>query len=219
MPINFQNVINLAGQKGFAFSKQSFAGNIRCDNQYWGSINFNNKTHNMNRSPINRQQQTNTNILIIIGESPHTHEFNFLNNGNNGVTANGPMMKYNTKISGLSNQPHNLRNVPIPNSGVWDVYLLNAIPYQCSFWLKLRGNGNHKKQKEEVFSIAWNIEPCLDELIDEINKIIVFANKNYNVIIINSCTKSLKTLCNSSVLEYKLNFKYNVYDEYHISKW
>ena len=76
MPINFVSVINKSKSLNYLFHQTNYAGALRCDNQYRGTLNFNNHKYTQNRSPINRSIQKN-NCLIVIGESPHTSEYNF----------------------------------------------------------------------------------------------------------------------------------------------
>lgn len=213
MPMNFNNVVNKSQNFNYLFHQTYFAGAVKCDNQFWGILDFDNGLANQNRGPINRNIQKN-NCLIIIGESPHKNEYNF---STNPITVNGPMFSYNKKISSLINCQLRTISGAIPTSGVWDVYLVNAIPYQCSFGMKLRGKGNYSKQKNNVFSIAWNTEPCLKELINEIQMIINNLEED-KICILNACTVVLKSCCNTETLKTLLGIN-SIYDENHISSW
>ncbi|MDY5727941.1 MAG: hypothetical protein SPK49_04905 [Erysipelotrichaceae bacterium] len=214
MPINFVSVINKSKSLNYLFHQTNYAGALRCDNQYRGTLNFNNHTYTQNRSPINRSIQKN-NCLIVIGESPHISEYNFLTKP---ITVNGPMFSYDSKISGLLSGQLKTISGAIPTSGIWDIYLVNAIPYQCSFGMKLRGKGkNYSKQKNNVFSIAWNTEPCLIELIKELKTICCNLDDD-KIIILNACTNTLKSCCNTEALKTLLSLN-SIYDEKHISTW
>lgn len=82
-------------------------------------------------------------------------EYTF-NNGN--ILSKGPLIKYDNKI--CSNLVLYLSDVSSAN-----IYLFNLIiRYQCSFGNSLYGKNNYNKQKNDLFSLMWNLEPALSDL-------------------------------------------------------
>ena len=210
MSINFQRIINICIKKNLMpTTSPEFAGTTKCDNCFFGSLKGNKIT--AQRSSINRNKinQNNSTIVIILAESPHVDEYTF-NNGN--ILSNGPLIKYDNKICS---------NLGLYLSGVSsaDVYLFNSIPYQCSFGNSLYGKNNYNKQKNDVFSLTWNLELALSDLVFEIKNLI---KNDERLIILNSCTEKLKPCCNSHVLKEQIEsngIQVQVINTPHVSHW
>ena len=208
MLINFQNVVNFFGSSGVTpKSMSTFASDIMCPNQYFGK--YTSGTVSVARASINRcisGNQSDTNIVVILAESPHIDEYNF---DKGIVTPKGPLWKYDNVIK-LKIATY----IPKVFSSA-DIYLFNAIPYQCSFGNNLYGKNNFNKQKNDIFAFTWNTEPALDNLVKNINDLIA---KECPLVIINSCTAKLKPCCNSLVLQKRI-VGAQVVDAPHVSHW
>ena len=210
MPVNFQNIINNCINLGYivpghnGVSNGKFAGSTKLPNCYFGEYDTNKSCFNyVTRSTIDRSIQTNP-VIVILAESPHKDEYSY-NNG--AVTPKYPLYKSKSKIK------NHLKNyLPSNLSGRYDVYLVNAIQYQCSFGLSLR---TYRKQKNNVFALTWNIEPALDDLVCELAQLI----KDERDLILNCCIKDLKKhLCMTDILKIKFS-TVNILDYPHPSKW
>ena len=210
MPVNFQNIINhcktlhyvVPGHTGVPNVK--FAGSTKMPNCYFGEYDVTASYFNrITCSTIDRSKQTNP-VIVILAESPHKDEFNY-NSG--GATPKHPLVKSKSKIQ------KNLKNyLPSNLNGKYDVYLVNAIQYQCSFGLDLK---KYRMQKNNVFALTWNIEPALDDLVCELTQLI----QDGQGLILNCCIKELKKhLCMTDILKIKFS-TVNILDCPHPSKW
>ena len=154
----------------------------------------------------------NNNVIVIVGESPHRDEYRV----SKGVcsTFTRPLCRCDTKIKEyLKKNSNNWFNSSLD----YDVVIVNAIQYQCSFGLGLWGHPNNQNQRDKVFEWTWNHQPAKQDLLDRITGII--SNKN-NVIILNCCTKNLKKYCNASIFQRtNPNQIFLVFDESHPSTW
>ena len=210
MPVNFQNIINYSNTLGYTVPGHNgvpvvnFAANTMLPNCYFGEYDATNQQFNaVKQSPINRNEQTNP-VIVILAESPHKDEYTY---SGGVVTPIVPLFKSKSKIKNF------LKNyLPAKTRGIYDVYLVNAIQYQCSFGLTLK---KHRKQKNNVFALTWNMEPALNDLICELKNLI----RSEQDIILNCCTKELrKFLCMTEIL--KLYFSQsNISEAPHPSTW
>lgn len=210
MSVNFNNIIALCNQYNIINTQGKYsAGALICPNQYFGIYQQNQVT--MSRNSINRTTgsiQNKSTIIVVLAESPHVDEYNFT--GNNQVVALGPLMKYDNVIQ------TKLKNF-VGSLSVADVYLFNAIQYQCSFGNTLYGKNNSNKNKNNVFSLTWNTESAMVDLIKNIQSLLVADEK---LIVLNACTNALKACCNSYALKSMLNNPMiNIIDVPHVSHW
>ena len=119
-----------------------------------------------------------------------------------------------SKLQSIQNKLHNYISSLCSSA---DIYVFNAIPYQCSFGNILYGKGNYNKEKNQVFSLTWNTEPAFDDLIDELKSLVMRGER---LIIINSCTNTLKACCDSNSIKIKMNYcNLDVVDAPHVSHW
>lgn len=210
MPVNFQNIINYSNTLGYTVPGYNgvpngkFAGSTKIPNCYFGEYDATASYFNrITCSTIDRSKQTNP-VIVILAESPHKDEYNY---SKGFVTPKFPLVKSKRKI-----QKHLKNYLPSSLSGKYDVYLVNAIQYQCSFGLDLK---NYRMQKNNVFALTWNMEPALNDLICELKNLI----RSEQDIILNCCTKELrKFLCMTEIL--KLYFSQsNISEAPHPSTW
>lgn len=211
--MNFKNVIS--NFSTVPKSNTKYAGNIKCEDAVWGKI-IQGIVSNHPRSEIDGKRfpqckMEENNVIIIVAESPHTAEYSF---NKNAIDFKSPLHRSDNKII---RKLKNLINLWIDKSKNYDVVLVNAIQYQCSFGLPLWKSNENKLQKNDVFKYAWDKEKGKQDLLDRINSII---NNKQDVIIINACTIRLKVECNSSIFHGKQNNNsFKVYDTNHPSKW
>lgn len=210
--VNFQNVI-LAFPNAIKGIK--YADTQICEDYYWGVL-----THGIVKQnpriegiPFPQTQLLYNNIIVVIAESPHISEY---------VFANGRCVGYKSPLHRCDNRINNYFSKNVNNwfntNLDYDIVIVNAIQYQCSFGLKLWGNTNNQNQRDKVFGWTWNNELALNDLLYRINKII--KNKK-EVILLNSCTAKLKKYCNSAFLLSTniINQNHFVFDEKHPSRW
>ena len=210
MPVNFQKIINYSRALGYTVPSYNragvvtFAANTLLPNCYFGEYDSSNQSFiTVNPSSINRNIQTNP-VIVILAESPHKYEYTYQNGV---VTPRVPLFKSRSKINKY------LKNyLPATTAGRYDVYLVNAIQYQCSFGLNLK---YYRQQKNNVFALTWNMEPALNDLICELKNLI----QSDQDIILNCCTKELrKFLCMTEI--FKLYFpQSNISEAPHPSTW
>lgn len=210
--VNFQNVISAFSD---AEKGSKYANTQKCEDYYWGVL-----THgSVNQIPrkegiaFSQTQLHYKNIIVIIAESPHTSEYFFTNGICKGHKS--PLHKCDKRIKKyLTNNENNWFN----NNLNYDIVIVNAIQYQCSFGLKLWGNRSNQEQRNKVFAWTWINESALNDLLCRLN--IITQNKD-NVILLNCCTAKLKKYCNSAMLLNSNFIHCNclVFDEKHPSKW
>ena len=155
-----------------------------------------NNQNGQTRFDVNYSQQppnikaTNPKMVVLL-ESPHIEEFNAGQYANGTAPAWGNTGKNfdDWFIKVLNLNINNVLNSFLPNNNQdIDVYLVNAIQYQCSLG-KLNGNRGSGR-RDAVFFNLWNKQPdsFLQDLADRLN----FINPN---VIINACTKNLQRFC------------------------
>lgn len=214
--INFKNTIS-----NFTNANRGtrFAGTQICEDYYWGT--YHNGTPNQIKPrkdgcSFSANSLTNKGVIIIVAESPHTQEFSFSKNAhqNHCTGFRSPLHRCDHRISKyLSKNSNNW----FSTTSTYDIVLVNAIQYQCSFGLPLWNYPTNQKQRDNVFIWTWDNEPAKNDLLDRID---IITAKKGEVIILNCCTKKLKKYCNSSLFLNTHNVPYfRVFDERHPSTW
>lgn len=181
-----------------------------CEDQFVGTISYNNQFNYNNNSIFRLQRKsaisigtyqqrnnicyTNFNkgtndILVIVLESPHVSEFGII--GQNFKTApawGNTGNKFNTQFINLLNRHTSLFNCH--NGKQYDIYLINAIRYQTSLGITPICTGI----RDYIFQYMWTNLQFNQDFLDRINII----NPN---IIINAVTKNLKPLIANELLK------------------
>ena len=182
--------------------------NYHCNDQMVGTISFTNTGFSYNGNSIfkltrknflNGQQRydiiysqnssfknTNKKIILLL-ESPHVDE--------------------------LNNNLNSFNNLNLGNNMMFDIYIVNAIQYQCSLGI----SPINKHIRNYVFQGMWNFNnnSFKDDLIDRIDYLDPY-------LIINACTINLqKTCCNKSTIMSCVKNKNIAFFEAnkHISVW
>lgn len=117
--------------------------------------------------------------VIVVIESPHVDEFV---ESSGRWRAVGPLQKRDPLVE------HFQRNVGSHLTGFCEndlVILMNAVQYQCSLGLPLRGHRSHELQRDRIFKACWSHGANLD-----------FAERLENVysggdVIVNACTGTM----------------------------
>ena len=183
-----------------------------CSDQLVGYINFNGTTFEYQGGDVfsltrkihvgQRRNDVNYSTLptisknkaiVVLLESPHVDEFQvvqqtYLTAPAWGSTGN----RFNTQFIKVLNRHIALINsqFPLRAKEDFDVYIINAIQYQCSLGIR----PINKTRRDYVFSQLWNQFPDSFEqdLIDRLN----FVNPD---LIINACTINLqRKRCNKA---------------------
>lgn len=211
--MNFDNVIS--NFKIANKSKTKYAGNVKCEDAVWGKIKKG-IISQYNRNDIDgktfpQKKLSCKNVLIIVAESPHTAEYKF---HLGKIEYKSPLHRCDKRIL---KHLKALLGVWIDKKKNYDVILINAIQYQCSFGLPLWKCPKNQKQKNDVFRFSWHQENGEKDLLSRVTTLI---KKKNEVIILNACTKALKPECNASIFN-KGNYSaaIKIYDEKHPSKW
>lgn len=166
MAINFSPVIsNIYNNSGKSSLK--FAGDTLCEDCVWGELNNGNVTP-IGRAAIDgklypQQPLKHDNIIVIIAESPHKDEYDF---SKKPIAFKSPLHRHDNKIMKyLSSNQNGWFDTNIN----YDVVLVNAIQYQCSFGLPLWKHPNNQKIRNDAFEDAWKIvtdnKTCNKELV------------------------------------------------------
>ena len=125
-------------------------------------------------------------IILIILESPHIHEFNVPNSSVKNPV--GTMMNPSTVKMFNANFEKLLKNSSLKtfvNSTDYNVIIMNSVQYQCSLGNKLNTITN-KEVRDNNWINCYNSH-CKADLINRISLI-------KPAIVINLCTKGLKNL-------------------------
>lgn len=194
---------------------KKFVGNIKCEDAIWGALSkgkvlFNGR-EKIDGMSFPQCELARNSIIIVVAESPHTAEYSCIKGQN--VLFRSPLHKNDNRIKRYFERNF---NDWFDKKLDYDIILVNAIQYQCSFGLPLWGHKKNQLQKNDVFKYTWENEPCREDLLERINNII--ADKD-NAIIINACTAELKRYCNSTLFVSEKNQTFCVYDETHPSRW
>lgn len=211
-----------------------------CDDQFVGTMNFSNGSFVHNNNLFNLQTKKNTNgqhrlpldyitpqiphnnnniKMVVILESPHIDEYQANGQHNNTAPAWGRTgYRFNTwfkqalqnNLTNIQTKAGNLLN----NNQIFDVYIVNAIQYQCSRGLSLKKYKN-KKRRDKSFNYLWTRRGYNVDLCDRLNII-------KPEIVINACTINLTRKCvNYNSLRTTLRQNNCVYFEAdrHMSCW
>lgn len=223
------NINNFTNYQQSACSDQ-FVGRIELNNgkfEYVGKDvfvltrkkNINGQTRqDVNYSSSTLSSTTNLKLAVLL-ESPHIDEFNIQGKTYTTAPAWGRTGdRFNTQFIKVLNKPSNLSkilsslNISKKVRKNIDVYIVNAIQYQCS----LGFSPINKVLRDFIFQNLWNAVPnsFLDDLVERLN----FLSPD---IIINACTISLQKLCcNYSNIAPKLNKKIPIlHSNCHMSAW
>lgn len=163
--------------------------NKKCPDELMGVFDFNSKSwvkanQNKRSQNVTKPQtlinplkiQANSNSILIVLESPHIDEYD--------IKTHYPIAPLNGSRTKFSNNFYKYINTKLPLlSGQFNVYLINAIQYQCSL-----GISNVTKLVKEInFANEWGKKGKRD-FIERMNKIIKKIKRN-DFFIINCCTK------------------------------
>ena len=210
--------------------------NYHCNDQMVGTISFTNTGFSYNGNSIfkltrknflNGQQRydiiysqnssfknTNKKIILLL-ESPHVDEFNIKNQNYTTAPIWGKSGdRFNSQfINVLNNNLNSFNNLNLGNNMMFDIYIVNAIQYQCSLGI----SPINKHIRNYVFQGMWNFNnnSFKDDLIDRIDYLDPY-------LIINACTINLqKTCCNKSTIMSCVKNKNIAFFEAnkHISVW
>lgn len=211
MSVDFNNTLKQF--RGLNKGKR-FAGATKCDDYYWGTLNRGKVQQNPIKvsSIFNPNDLKNNNVIVVVAESPHKDEYIFQKG--TCISFKRPLSRCDKRINKYFT---NNTNSWINNTLDYDIILVNAIQYQCSFGLSLRNNRVNTNQKTNIFNWTWQNEPAEKDLITRIDKIV---NGKNEVIIFNSCGKVFKKYCNVTIYnKLKSSLSLKVYDEKHPSCW
>ncbi len=200
----------------------------RCPDQWVGDVEYlangfqyitedsKDFSHRTNLSLI-PEKLAHENIILIILESPHIDEYKIDSEGNfiaigpaNGATGRSLRAHLNTATLDIAKQIHSKIHRR------YHLFLMNAIPYQCSLGYTLKGQ--KRKDRDSVFMSCWN--HAKNDFTDRLRR---YANEK--TIIINACTKGIEkrghqsnlcTLVDDSVASTNL-FKTNYFKRCHPS--
>lgn len=155
------------------------------------SASLKDETKLFERININKKFSPEHDILLLIIESPHKHEFN-------GEKANGPAFgAAGTRINNyLAKILEKEGGIELDNS-TYDLLLINIIQYACSL------EQNLKLIKNKMLKDSWNSskKEFKKDFKNRLAKILQAAEANHkNVLIINCCTSTIAGI-KSSVTE------------------
>lgn len=211
--VDFNNTITefLNKNKG----KKKFAGSIKCEDYHWGVYDCG-KVKQINPrnegQPFDVNSLEKDNVIIIVAESPHTSEYTFSKEQCQNFKS--PLHRCDNRIQKYLDAN---KNNWIDNTIEYDIVIVNAIQYQCSFGLPLWKNPTNQAQRNEVFEWTWTNENALVDLQERI--FAICSNKN-KVILFNCCTKYLKKFCNIANIGIPIGCQnYLAFDEKHPSVW
>ena len=191
-----------------------------CPDQIIGHMNNNIFTPHTSRINIDYITNTNgidsinntlTDPIVVVLESPHKYEYDPITG-----MALGPAMGTTGTlfIQHFASILSRSSNISLINGNRYDVVLVNAIQYQCSLGLPLSGKSNRaNKQQRDNYFIASLSNPNNNDFIRRISAINPFA-------VINLCTIGLSDL--QKEVENQLNnstIKKNRTTGYHPSNW
>ena len=166
------------------------------------------------RRDINKKFYPENDILLLLIESPHKHEFN-------GEVANGPAFgaagtRINNYLAGILEKGE----IELDKSR-YDLLLVNIIQYACSLGQDL------KLIKNKMLKDSWNSDKndFKNDFKNRLTKILQTAKANQkNVLIINCCTSTIAGI-KSSVTEIiketikETNYVNEIYSCHHPSSW
>lgn len=205
-----------------------------CSDQYVGTMTYNGQNFEVQGSKIfnltrksalkgqhrqdinysNGTLQTNNKKFVVLLESPHIDEYLPVGQsyktapawGSTGDRFNSCFIKVlNDNLKVISNK------FSFSGNQDFDVYLVNAIQYQCSLGL----SPLEPQLRDYVFQRLWNQQPnsFLQDLADRLNII----NPD---IIVNACTINLQRKCCNSILPLLTNQRVSFYSSnQHMSVW
>ena len=210
--VNFKNTIKhfSSANKGTNFAEEK-----KCEDYHWGIYVSGNAVQ---ISPRNEGKKFDVvslkkkNVIIILAESPHVFEYYFQNGVCSGFKS--PLHRCDNRIKKHLNAN---KNNWIDSKIEYDVVIVNAIQYQCSFGLKLWKNQKNQDQRNKVFEWTWTNENALADLQKRLSTICL--NKN-EVILFNCCTAYLKKFCNAANIGVPKGCQnFLLFDEKHPSVW
>ena len=195
--------------------------NMPCNDQWVGEIIFNgidfeyngSEVFQLTRKKSSGQIRVDVNYsaskiksskakIVVLLESPHLEEFKVVGYPYNTAPAWGNTGdRFDSQFIKVLNR--HIKNIGskylLKNRQAFDVYIVNAIQYQCSLGI----SPINPSVRNGLFSYLWNLQPdsFYQDLIDRLN----FIRPD---IIINACTAKLKNRhCNANSIMPLLNNK------------
>ena len=144
---------------------------------------FNDFTWRRNLSEIPSDIKNIFNLLIIL-ESPHVDEYKMDSDG--GFSAIGPangQTGRNLRAYLDTATVEITRQINFKNPKEFNLFLMNAVPYQCSLGEKLKGQNS--KNRDAIFLNCWKY--AKEDFIERLTRY-----TNEKTIVINACTKGTR---------------------------